>query len=73
MAEKVDELIGNGVITPFDELDPHRNRQRSEKRSQNPTNNKGASKKRKKVSLSHPSLPTYEVLRDTLNESGMPD
>jgi len=73
MAEKVDEMIADGIITPFDELDPHRHRHRSEKRSENPTNKKGANKKRKKVSLSHPSLGAYEALRDVLNESGMPD
>ena len=73
MAEKIDEMIANGVITPFDELDPHRHRQRSENRSENPSNKKGASKKRKKISLSHPSLGAYEVLREALNESGMPD
>jgi hypothetical protein len=73
MAEKVDEMIADGVTAPFDELDPHRHRQRSEKRSKNPSNKKGANKKRKKVSLSHPSLPAYEALKEVLNESGMPD
>ncbi|WP_414589111.1 hypothetical protein [Scytonema sp. PCC 10023] len=73
MAEKIDEMIANGVTAPFDELDPHRNKQRSEKRSEKPTNSKGASKKRKKVSLSHPSLGAYETLKEVLNESGIPD
>ncbi|NMG11943.1 hypothetical protein [Brasilonema sp. UFV-L1] len=69
MVEKVDEMIANDVTKPFDELDPHRHRQRSEKRSENSSDTKGASKKRKKVSLSHPSLVTFEVLKETLNES----
>jgi hypothetical protein len=74
MAEKIDEMIANGITAPFDELDPHRHKQRSEKRSQNPvTTGKGKGKKQKKVSLSHPSLPAYKVLKDTLNESGIPD
>jgi len=73
MAEKVDEMISDGITAPFDELDPHRHRQRSEKRSQNTSDKKGASKKRKKISLSHPSLPAYETLKDALNDSGLPD
>jgi hypothetical protein len=73
MAEKIDEMIADGVTKPFDELDPHRHRQRSEKRSEKPANNKGASKKRKKISLSHPSLPAYETLKNALNESGIPE
>ncbi len=73
MTEKVDEMLANGITKPFDELDPHRHRQRSENRSENPSNKKGASKKRKKVSLSHPNLTTYKALKEILNESGIPD
>ncbi|NEQ20296.1 MAG: hypothetical protein F6K28_13835 [Microcoleus sp. SIO2G3] len=73
MTRKIDEMIADGITKPFDELDPHCHRQRSEKRSENPSNKKGASKKRKKVSLSHPSLPAYEALKEALNESGIPD
>lgn len=73
MAEKVDEMIADGVTKPFDELDPHYNRQRSEKRSENPSNKKGASKKRKKVSLSHPSLNAFESLKEVLNKTEIPE
>jgi hypothetical protein len=66
MSEKVDEMIANDVTKPFDELDPHRHRQRTEKRTAKPVKGK---EKPKKIFLSHPSLATFETLKEMLNES----
>jgi hypothetical protein len=74
MSEKVDEMIADGITKPFDELDRHRHRQRTEKRFDNPVQEgKGSGKKQKPLSLSHPSLPTFNKLKETLNEAGIPD
>ncbi len=70
MCEKVDEMIANDVINPFDELDRNRHRQRAEKRAKNPVVGK---EKPKNISLSHPSLATYHKLQETLKVAGMPD
>jgi len=70
MCEKVDEMIANDVINPFDELDRNRHRQRTENRAKNPVEGK---EKPKNISLSHPSLATYYKLQETLKEAGMPD
>ncbi|MBW4449215.1 MAG: hypothetical protein KME38_20730 [Spirirestis rafaelensis WJT71-NPBG6] len=74
MSEKVDEMIADDVTKPFDELDRHRHRQRTEKRSKNPVENgKGSGKKAKPISLSHPALVTFDKLKETLNEGGIPN
>jgi len=70
MCEQVDEMIGNDVINPFDELDRNRHRQRTENRAKNPIKGK---EKPRNISLSHPSLPTYRKLQDTLKEAELPN
>lgn len=64
----VDEKISQGVNMPFDELDKHRHKSRSLKRSENPiTDGKGSGKKAKNISLSHPNLEIYKALKEELN------
>lgn len=62
--------LANDVINPFDELDRNRHRQRTENRAKNPVEGK---EKPKNISLSHPSLATYDKLQEMLKEAGMPD
>lgn len=70
MCEKVDEMIANDVINPFDELDRNRIRRRTEKRAKNPVEGK---QQPRNISLSHPSLAIYNKLQETLKEAGLPD
>ncbi|MHC5722812.1 MAG: hypothetical protein ACYTXY_01405 [Nostoc sp.] len=70
MCQKVDEMIANDVINPFDQLDRNRIRRRTEKQAKNPVEGK---EKPKNISLSHPYLATYHKLQETLKEAGMPD
>jgi hypothetical protein len=71
MCNWVDEQIEAGVDKPFDLLlDPNRHDRRTEKRANNPvTEGKGAGKKQKRVSLSHPSLSTFNKLKEQLKDT----
>ena len=70
MCEQVDKMIANDIINPFDELDRNRHRQRTEKRAKNTVESK---EKPRNISLSHPSLATYQKLQETLKEAELPD
>jgi len=68
LCQWVDEKISEGVTTPFEELDKHRNKSRSEKRSENQViEGKGSGKKKKIIALSHPNLETFKMLKERLN------
>ncbi len=70
MCRKVDEMIANNVINPFDELERYRHKQRTEKLAKKTVEGK---EKPRNISLFHPSLATYRKLQDTLKEAELPN
>jgi hypothetical protein len=73
----VEEQIAEGIDKPFDLLsDPNRHDRRAEKRiKESEKSGKkpggGKEKKRKVVSLSHPSLDTFNALRERLKDTNL--
>lgn len=65
MTEWVYDAIQRGIMNPYEELDPHRNKERSQKRSKNDKGNQG--RFRNDVTTKHPYQVDYERVKKKLN------